>query len=744
MINYTYIENDFVTYNEGETHMNFNTKINLEIEHKITNMLSKMSIREKIGQTVMIEPCFLYDKLQSEGHNFFSMTDPRFLDIMYEQYNIGLLLYGGVSRIGNDSAFDWANYIKTSNEYTRKTRLKIPMLYGADAVHGVNFVKGSTIFSHNLGVASTWNEELVYKYGEVVGKEMNSIGVNVNFAPTIDVARDQRWGRVYESLGEDPYLASVMSEALVSGMQNDKQIAACAKHFVGYGESSNGMDRTPADISERSLKENHIPPFKKAIQAGVNAIMVNGGDVNGTPMPMSKKFMTTLLRDELGFKGITISDWEDVYRLIDRHRTARDKRDAIKKSFNAGLDMSMAVADLDAVDIMEDLVKKGEIKVERLDQAVGNILRVKYELGLFEQDPVNVEKAVALNGNQESKNIAKEITLESMTLLKNENSLLPLSKTLNSILVTGKAAHSKRHLCGGWTLSWASADENDLNCPTILDAIKATVSSTTKVTYASSLEELNRLNPTPSQFDVIISIVGEEPHSEWLGDSMNMHIEDDEFALLKSAKNTDIPVVMISILGRPQKLLWMQENIPAILSAYYPGTEGAFPVAQTIFGDFSPSGKTAITYPKDGNQIPILYNARRYQSWEINTKYDPLYPFGYGLSYTRFEYTNLVLPSQTKIGAGIDVQLTVKNTGEMAGKEVVQVYLEDLYASVTRPLKSLKAFRKIHLEPQEEKTLVIHLDSEALSLYDEELVLVEEPRVIKLLVGNLSQQFEIL
>ena len=724
--------------------MSFNTKTNVEIESKINNMLAKMSVREKIGQTVMIEPCFLYEKLQREKHNFSSMTDPRFLHIMYEQYNIGLLLYGGVSRIGNDSAFDWATYIKTSNEYSKTTRLKIPMLYGADAVHGVNFVKGSTIYSHNLGAVSTWNEELVFQYAGAVGKEMNPIGVNVNFAPTIDVARDQRWGRVYESLGEDPYLASVMSEALVKGLQHNKQIAACAKHFVGYGESSNGMDRTPADISERSLKENHIPPFQTAIQAGVNAIMVNGGDVNGTPMPMSKKFMTTLLRDELGFKGVTMSDWEDVYRLIDRHRTAKDKRDAIKKSFNAGLDMSMAVTDLDAVDIMEDLVNTGEITLERLDQAVGNILRVKHELGLFDQEPLNVEIAVELNGNQESKEIAKQIALESMTLLKNQNQLLPLSKSLHSILVTGKAAHSKRHLCGGWTLSWASADENDLNCPTILDAIKATVSENTKVTYASSLEQLKALNPTPSQYDVIISIVGEEPHSEWLGDSMNLHIEDDEFALLKSAKNTDIPVVMVSILGRPMKLVWMEENLPAILWAYYPGTEGAFPVAQTIFGDHCPSGKTAISFPKDGNQIPILYNARRYQSWEVRTKYDPLYPFGYGLSYTSFQYTDLVVPSQTKTGQGIDVQITVKNTGEIAGDEVVQVYLEDLYASVTRPLKSLKGHQKIHLEPSEEKTITIHLDSRALSLFNENLEFLQETRSIIVHVENLSAEFEIL
>lgn len=723
--------------------MSFNKTINNEVESRILKLLDNMTVREKIGQTIMLEPCFLFDKLQPK-HQFESMTDPRFLDLMFNQYHVGSLLYGGVSRIGDDSALDWASYIKTLNEHSLKTKNKIPVLYGADGVHGVNFVKGSTIFSHNLGVASTWNDDLVFKYGAVVGKEMKSIGVNLNFAPTIDVARDQRWGRVYESLGEDVYLASNMSESLVKGLQDNNQIAACAKHFVGYGESANGMDRTPADISERNLWEHHIPPFQSAIDAGVLTIMVNGGDVNGTPMPMSKKFMTKVLRDELGFRGITMSDWEDVYRLIDRHRVARDKKDAIKKAFNAGLDVSMAVADLSAFDMMEELVNEGHISIERLNKAVSNVLRVKIEMGLFEQSPIDVDYAISMNGNKESKEIAKEIVLESITLLKNENNLLPLDKSIKSILVTGKTASSKRHLCGGWTLSWASADENDLDCATILDAIKGTVSNQTKITYVSSLEELIRLNPTPSQYDVIISVVGEEPHSEWLGDSFDLHIEEDEFTLLKSAKNTGIPVVMVSMIGRPQKLIWMEQNIDAILWTYYPGTEGAYPVAQTIFGDYCPCGKTAITFPKDGNQVPIFYNLRRYQSNEISTKYDPLYPFGYGLSYTTFDLFNLKTPSQTKVGEGVEVEISIRNTGTVAGKEVVQLYIEDLYASVTRPLKLLKAYQKVFLLPGETKQLKFQLDSTQLSLYDENLDFVEEPRRIKVIIGNQSSELDII
>ena len=713
-------------------------------EIEITKLLSKMSVREKIGQCVMIEPFFCLTDLNNQGHNFSGVLDPNFLKLVLDDYHVGFFLYGGVTRVGDDTMLSWAKYIDSTRKYAKSINQKIPLLFGSDAIHGVNFVKGSTIFSHNLGVASTWNTELVKDYSDVVSKELSEMGMKCNFAPTIDVARDQRWGRVYESLGEDPYLASEMSKSLILGMQHNNKVAGCAKHFIGYGEASNGMDRTPADISERNIKEIHLPPFKAAIEAGVKMIMMNGGDLNGTPIVISKKMLKGVLREELGFRGVTMCDWEDVNRLVDRHHVAKNKEEAILKAFNAGLDMNMAVSDLNTIEIMEKLVKENKISMERLDEACGNVLRVKMQLNLFEEKDINTSSAVELSGNQESKDISKKLATESITLLKNENELLPLSKNIKSILVTGKTADSKRHLCGGWTLNWLSANEEDLNFPTIIDKIRDITSEKTKITYVSGVEDLNTLNVSKSDFDVCICVVGEEPHSEWLGDSMSMKIESTQIEMLKASYETGIPVVMVSILGRPVNMIWADTYINSILWAHLPGSEGAQAITDVLFGDYNPSGRTAITFPKDGNQIPIVYNARKYVSYEINTRYDPLYPFGYGLSYTTFEYSNLIVPKEVVVGNNCIISFTLKNIGSRAGTEVVQLYMNDVYASVTRPLKSLKKFIKVYLEANETKTIELVLSKEDFSLYDENLDFVQEERDIEIHIDSFKKVISVI
>jgi beta-glucosidase len=719
--------------------------VNQKVDHEqqIKELLSKMTIREKIGQCVMIEPCFCVAEINEDDtdEHFEGVLDPKFVNKLLNEYHIGLFLFGGISTVGDDSPKAWASYIDEVNLAVESTRLKIPMLYGSDAVHGVNFIKGSTIYSHNLGVTATWNPELVEAYAACVSNELSGIGFNCNFAPTVDVARDQRWGRVYESLGEDPYLASIMSESLVTGMQSNKRVVATAKHFVGYGESSNGMDRTPADLSDRSIIETHIPPFKSAIEAGVQAIMVNGGDVNGVPMPASKKLMTHMLRNQLGFRGVTMSDWEDVYRLLSRHKIVTTRKEAIAKAFNAGLDMNMAVSDLMAVDVMEELVAEGEITMERLDEAAGNVLRVKFNRGLFDNNDVDVSQAAVLVGSDQSKEIGRQLALESLTLLKNDKQLLPLSKDIKSVLVTGSIVNSKRHLCGGWTLGWASAKEEDLNCKTVLDAIKEIASPDTKVTYIPDITNLKALKLSKDEYDVCICVVGEEPHSEWLGDTMSMNFEQIEEDMLKASHATGIPVVMVSVVGRPQQMQWADQHIPAILWAYLPGTEGAMPIAETLFGTYNPSGKLTISFPRDANQIPVVYNARRYECHEITTKYDPLYPFGYGLSYTAFKYSQLKVPKSVECGKTLKITVKVKNTGDMDGHEVVQLYLKDIYASLTRPLKSLKAFKKVFLKAGEEKVIHLELSDQELSLYDEYLNFVEEKREIEVQVAQLKKIF---
>ena len=713
---------------------------------RIEELLSKMSLREKVGQFFIIEPCFVLEALNDaeNGESYSGISDPEFLKKILVDYKVGFFLFGGVSRVGDGSPQAWAEYISQVNAWAMAEQINIPLMLGIDAVHGLNFMKGSTIYPHNLAITATWNPELAKRYTSLVGAELVSIGFNCNFAPTIDVARDPRWGRVYESLGEDPYLASMISKSLVEGLQENGDLAACAKHFIGYGESNNGTDRTPADLSHRAIMETHLPPFRAAIESDVLSIMVSGGDVNGVPVPASKRLLTGLLRQKLGFTGITISDWEDVVNLHTRHKISADKKECIARAFNAGLDVNMAVADLNAVDLMLELVAEGRISIERVDEATRNVLRVKFKLGLFANKRLDAKKAAALVGNKKSRKVAETLALQSMTLMKNENNILPLAKDIKSILVTGMAADSKRHLCGGWTLGWAGAQEEDLDCKTLLDAIKQKVSANTLITYVKNSQDLENLNLTQKTFDVCISVVSEEPHAEWVGDSIDMQLEADEETILKSSFNTGIPVVMVSLLGRPQNITWAAENIPAILWAYLPGTEGAKPIAEVLFGDVNPSGRLPVTFPKDASQIPLVYNARRYESDAISTSYEPLYPFGHGLSYTEFAYYDLQAPDSIESGESARVAIIIKNVGPVDGCDVVQLYLKDMYASVTRPLKSLKAFDRIFLKAGEEKEVSFILGSCELSILDENLEPVVEPREIEIQIGNLSKKVQIV
>ncbi len=713
--------------------------------HKaIDDLLAGMTLREKLGQCVLIEPCFCLAERTSErfGEDYSHVLDPRYVAMLLDDYKIGGFLFGGASRIGDGSAGAWAGYIAQVRDYASKTRHRIPMLFGIDAVHGVNFMKGSTIYTHNLAVAATWNPALARQYAATVGEELAAIGFNLNFAPTIDTARDLRWGRVYESLGEDPFLAAQFSRAMVEGMQGAGDLAASAKHFIGYGEANNGMDRTPADLSDRAILEMHAPPFETAIDTDVLTVMVNGGDVNGLPMPVSKRMLNRLLRDRLGFTGVTVSDWEDVERLYSRHAVVPTREDAIVRAFNAGLDLNMAVCDIAAVDVMEDAVNDGRIAMERVDQAVRNILLTKFKLGLFEEPPLDVENASQRVGSNESKAIARQLALQSCTLLKNDGNLLPLAKNLKSILVTGMGANSKRNLCGGWTLGWAGADEYDLDCQTVLDAIRGIVAPDTQVTYIDDHEALAGVSA--DEFDVCINVITEEPHSEWVGDSMELGLEEAEEAMLRASVATGLPVVMVSLIGRPLNLSWADAHVPAILWAYTPGTEGAGPVAELLFGDANPCGRLPVSFPRSGSQMPLVYNARRYDSDEIVTRYEPLYEFGFGLSYTSFDYSDLELPREVPVGEGLQVSLTVRNTGARAGDHVVQLFLRDRYASVCRPLKSLQAFARVSLQPGESQSVTLSLSPGNLSLYDENLDFVQEPRDVEVLVGELRGEFRIV
>jgi beta-glucosidase len=523
---------------------------------------------------------------------------------------------------------------------------------------------------------------------------------------------------------------------MIKGIEKDGKVGASAKHFAGYGQSNNGMDRASADISERDLREVHLQPFKEAIKHNVKTIMVNGSDVNGIPVPANTYLLEDVLRKELGFKGITLSDWEDIERLYTNHHIVPSKRDAIKRAFNAGTDINMANTDLEAVDILEDLVLKNEITIDKLNETVKRILETKQALGLFNPKPVINEDLQTIQNN--SKTIAKQIAEESITLLKNENNILPLKKGLKNILVVGETANTKRHICGGWTLNWASANEEDLDFKTILEVLKEKMPNT-NITYAKDIETLSKIVHTNQTFDLCINVVGEEPHSEWLGDTEDLKIEPQEAALLEASLKLEMPHIMVSLIGRPMDITEYEPGLNAILWAYLPGSEGTYPIVDILLGNISPSGKTPITYPLHVGQVPIYYNLRRYKTETTSTTYQPLYPFGHGLSYTTFEYSNLVISNEDIL----KVNVTITNKGAMKAKETILLYIVDGCTTVTRPVQSLKGFKKIELDINESKTITFELIKNDLSYYDEDYQFVFEPRTIKIRIADLEKSIKL-
>ncbi len=718
--------------------------MNDNLDKQVEKIISKMSLREKIGQIIQIETHRLMQEPWDDG-----LTEEEWLKIennlndnainkVLIEYNIGSIMSGG-SAAPRNTVEGWIELIGTIKERSKNTRLKIPIMYGLDAVHGFNYIIGGTVFPHNLAVAATWNPNIARLQAEITAKQISAVGVDINYAPCLDVARDPRWGRTYETLGEDPYLASVIGKSYVEGIQSSSQVMACAKHYIACSSSVNGKDRGPVDISERSLREVHIPPFKAAIDAGIEVIMLSSVEVNGTPVLISKWLVNDILRGELGFEGIITSDWGDVVKLCNYHKVCSTIGEALVKTVNNGVDMIMAPVDLNYVDLIEQNVNNGRIPLSRIDDAVRRILKAKFKFNMFNKEPEDVIKARETILSYEAKNAALTAARQSIVLLKNENSLLPLSKdTTDSILVVGEAAHCRRHLCSGWTMVWQGAKEEELiSGETVLDAVKSKVSSNTKVEFIGDYCDKEKIKKAVEKAGVCIYIISEEPYAEWFGDVQDLKLPDEQFETLKFIHAADIPVITVLISGRPLKMSWAAQNVNSLLWSCFPGTEGGTAIADVIFGDYNPSGCLPVSFPKDDSQLPCVYNSR------INTRYDPLYPFGYGLSYTEFEYFDLVLPDSVSKNQDFEVSVKVKNKGRVSGEVSVQLYIHDSYISVTRPEKQLLALDKVFLEQGEEKEVSFKLFSEHLSILNENLEMVSEARVIQLQIGDKTGKIQI-
>jgi beta-glucosidase len=717
------------------------------IDRKVDELLRKMSLEEKVGQMTQVT---LQVVAKDSAHD---ELDPEKLRNAIVNHHVGSILNVVDAAYTLDQ---WHRIITQIQDVALKeTRLGIPILYGIDAVHGANYTRGATIFPQNLGMAATWNPELMRRNGEITAYEVRASGIPWNFSPVLDIGRQPLWPRLFETFGEDPYLASVMGAAYVKGLEGDDnrvsrpdKVAACTKHYLGYSFPLSGKDRTPAWIPENMLREYFLPTFRAAIAAGAHTVMANSGQINGVPVHASKYLLTDLLRGELGFRGLLVSDWADINNLHFRDRVAASQKEAVKLAVMAGIDMSMVPEDFSFYELLLQLVREGEVPESRIHEAVRRILRLKFELGLFDNpypNPALKEKF----GSEEFRQVALQAARESITLLKNEGELLPLPKTAR-ILVTGPTANSLSCLNGGWTITWQGDREEfyPQEKLTILEAIREKVEPQNVrfvpgVTFDRPLD-VKAAADAARGVDVVIACVGEPAYCETPGNIVDLTLPEAQLQLVEALEQTGVPVVLILVEGRPRVVRRIVDRARSILMAYLPGLEGGQAIAEVLFGEVNPSGKLPITYPRYPNDL-TLYDHKYSEANGPYNRYDPEWPFGFGLSYTTFEYSNLtVAPSRIARGDSVTVEVTLRNSGQRAGAEVVQLYLSDLYASVTPSVRKLKRFQKLVLEPGEEKTIHFRLGEEDLAFVGRDGRLQVEPGEFRITVGPLSAGFELV
>jgi beta-glucosidase len=733
---------------------------NTDAARKADALLAKMTLEEKVGQMTQLEISMV-----SAGRDQQIKIDPAKLEKAIVKYGVGSILNVADQALSLDH---WHETIRQIQEAAGRTRLKIPVLYGIDTIHGANYVQGSTLFPQPLAMAATWNPELMMKGSEVAALETRAAGIPWTFSPVLDIGRQPLWPRLWETYGEDPYLASVMGVASVRGYEGEnvsspEHVAACLKHYMGYGLPLSGRDRTPAWIPEIYLREYVLPSFKAAVDAGAHTVMVNSGEVNGVPVHASHFILTDILRKELGFKGVAVSDWEDIKKLVNIHRVAANEKEATRMAVMAGIDMSMVPSDYSFADHLVALVKEGAVPQSRIDEAVRRILTLKYELGLFDNPMPNASLRVKF-ATPESRRLSLEAAREAMTLLKNTNDLLPLDKN-RKVLVTGPTADSLIPLNNGWTYVWQGSEPSlyPKDRPTIRAAIEAkagrgnvTYLPGTRITRAPG----GASNNTPTDVDeevdiaaatraardadVVVLCLGEGSYTETPGNITDLTLPELQLKLAESIAATGKPVVVVLVEGRPRIISRIADRAGAILMAYNPGNEGGQAISDVLFGDYNPSGRLPFTYPRNPNAL-LNYDHKSYENLNTTfglTPFSPQFPFGHGLSYTTFKYEGLRLSRKT-IGEHdtLMVNITVTNTGRRAGSEVVQLYVRDLFASITPPDKRLKRFAKIHLEPGQSRTLSFELARDDLSFIGENNRPVIEPGDFEVLVGGLTEKF---
>ncbi|MFC6998845.1 glycoside hydrolase family 3 N-terminal domain-containing protein [Rufibacter roseus] len=712
----------------------------------IEDLISKMTVEEKVGQmTQLTIDLILQD-------NEAAVVDNAKLRDVLVNHNIGSIL----NVKGRAYTMDEWHTILTAvqNVATKETRLKIPVIYGIDAIHGANYLAGSTLFPHNIGMAATRNPDLVNQSAKITAIETRASGIPWNFDPVLDVGRQSLWPRFEETFGEDVYVVKTMGAAAIRGYEQDNlntdyTVASCMKHYLGYSAPATGKDRTPSYIPEQMLREIFLPPFKAAVEAGASTVMINSGEINGTPVHGSKYYLTDILRNELGFEGVAVSDWEDVIRLHTRHKVAATPKEAVRMAVEAGLDMSMVPYDYSFYDHLIALVKEGTISEERINTSVRRILTLKKKLGLFENPFPKAELKNAVN-KPEFDQVALQAALESITLLKNEKQTLPLRKN-SKILVAGPTANTLASLHGSWSYVWQGNEEKQYpaKAKTVLQALQSEIGKDKVVSRsvadfgAAANYNTAQLKRDAAQAQAIVLFLGEKAYAESPGVIDDLTLEENQQALVRAAKETGKPVIIVLLEGRPRVMSAIEPLADAVVLAYRPSTFGAQAIADVLFGDYNPDGVLPFTYPRFVGDV-LTYD---HKGTEIiredvpnvagNRGFNPLWQFGHGLSYTTFAISDLRV-DRTSFGQNDNVRVSVrvKNTGSRAGKKAVELYSHDQYASITPSARRLRAFSKISLQPGEEKIVDFTISAKDLAFVGQDGKWVTEPGAFDLMVGD--------
>ena len=737
-------------------------QLNQATEAKITALLKQMTLEEKVGQMAQVA----IDVVGNVNHANKSYTiDQQKVNDAIVKYKVGSVLNTPPSILL--SAQQWNGVIKDLHAAAQKTRLKIPVLYGLDQIHGASYVAGFTSFPQEIGQAATWNRQLVREGASVAAYESRAAGVPWSFSPVLDLGMNAVWPRIWEGFGEDPYLTGQMGVAFTKGMQeplgSKEKISVSLKHYLGYGDPKYGKDRTDAWIPEHYLREYHLPPFAAAVKAGARNVMVNSALINGIPGHINRHTLTDVLKGELGFTGFVVTDWQDVENIWKRDKIAKNNKEAVMLCINAGIDMSMIPYNYkEFCDDLVALVKEGKVSQARIDDAVRRILRVKYELDLF-NTPVTTADAYPKFGSAEFVKAAYNTAAESITLLKNANNILPI-KANAKILVTGPNANTMRSLNGGWSYTWQGerTDEFTQQHNTFLEAVQKKFGAG-NVTYAEgvvydmkgkywadSIVNIEAAAQAAANVDYILLCIGENSYTETPGNLNEMDLSANQIALAQAMIATGKPVIVVLNQGRARIINKIEPGAAAILHTYLPGNYGGDALADILAGEVNPSGKLPVTYPRFANSLtPYIHKhsdqiANPQGAYDYSADFNPQYEFGFGLSYTTFAYSNLkvnkstVAPNET-----INISVDVRNTGSREGKEVVQLYVSDLIASITPDVKRLRGFEKVNLKAGETKTVTFNLPVRELAFINMNNKPVVEAGEFKVAIGDEAVTFTV-